>query len=272
MQTLADARQAYFVAASGKGSTCPCCSRFGKVYKRKFNSSMAAVLVLIYRFRSRGYVHAQTLINSTSNAAVAAAIRGDFAKLRYWGLILDRPQTLEDKKHSGFWTITPEGCEFVLGQSRVKEYVFIYNTKALGFDGHDINIHQALKKRFSYTEIDGRDMKKEGKKISKTAFVLGLPSDMAAADVVEKAKAAGIKLNPKYVYVIRSQAKGKNGEKKASKRGRKPAVAASNGNNGHAKIDAEVETEETSFNSLVANIGLTRAQALIDAARTRASA
>jgi hypothetical protein len=156
METLEQARKAFFAAAStAKGSTCPCCSRFGKVYKRKLNSSMAAVLVLIYRYRHQGYVHAQTLINATNNAAVAAAIRGDFAKLRYWGLIVDKPDTTSDKKHSGFWAITPEGEYYARGLSLVQEYVYIYNTKALGFDGEKINIYQALTNRFSYSDLMG---------------------------------------------------------------------------------------------------------------------
>jgi hypothetical protein len=39
---------------------------------------------------------------------------------------------------------------------------------------------------------------------SKTAFVLSLPLDMPAADVVKKAGEKGIKISDKYVYTIRS--------------------------------------------------------------------
>ena len=45
------------------------------------------------------------------------------------------------------------------------------------------------------------------KKITKTAFVLGLPQTLAAKDVVEKAKAAGMTLTDKHVYAIRSKSK-----------------------------------------------------------------
>jgi phage terminase small subunit len=45
------------------------------------------------------------------------------------------------------------------------------------------------------------------KDASKAEFVRGLPPTMSAKDVVDKAKEAGFKLTPAYVYVIRSQAR-----------------------------------------------------------------
>ena len=42
------------------------------------------------------------------------------------------------------------------------------------------------------------------RKNSKTAFILGLPHSMPAAEVVARAKKAGMKLSDKYVYNIRS--------------------------------------------------------------------
>ena len=42
---------------------------------------------------------------------------------------------------------------------------------------------------------------------TKAAFVRSLPETMPAKEVVDKAKEAGLKLTPAYVYVIRSQAR-----------------------------------------------------------------
>lgn len=42
---------------------------------------------------------------------------------------------------------------------------------------------------------------------TKRAFVLSLPLDMPAKEVVEKARQAGIKLKDNYVYVVRGNAK-----------------------------------------------------------------
>lgn len=48
---------------------------------------------------------------------------------------------------------------------------------------------------------------KTKKPLTKTAFVLGLPKDMAAKTIVEKAKAVGLTISEGYVYEIRSAAK-----------------------------------------------------------------
>jgi hypothetical protein len=59
---------------------------------------------------------------------------------------------------------------------------------------------------------------------NKSAFIRGLPADMPAADVVEKAKAANLKLTPAFVYAIRSKARTKGAPKRrGAKPGRKPA-------------------------------------------------
>jgi hypothetical protein len=44
-------------------------------------------------------------------------------------------------------------------------------------------------------------------KVNKSAFVRGLPPNMPAKEVVEKAKAEGMKISVAYVYSIRTAAK-----------------------------------------------------------------
>ena len=59
---------------------------------------------------------------------------------------------------------------------------------------------------------------------NKTAFVLGLPASMSAKEVIDKGKAAGIKLTDRYVYSIRSKAKVR-GTTAPARRGRPPKNA-----------------------------------------------
>lgn len=59
---------------------------------------------------------------------------------------------------------------------------------------------------------------------NKTKFVLGLPREMPAKQVVEKAKQQGITITEAHVYKIRSTAKSKPAAKGAA-RGRAPAPA-----------------------------------------------
>jgi hypothetical protein len=91
---------------------------------------------------------------------------------------------------------------------------------------------------------------------SKAAFVRSLPRSLSAKEVVAKAKAAGVKLSPAYVYVLRSKA-GSAGTTKA-KGGRK--ARATNGN-----------TEEQ-FVTLALDVGLGRASELLTAVRNAARA
>jgi len=98
-------------------------------------------------------------------------------------------------------------------------------------------------------------MAKSASKQSKAAFVRSLPPSMPAKDVIEKAKAAGHKLSPAYVYVIRSKGSSKS-------KGGKPGPKAGRGRMGgggaeRALIDAALE------------LGFGRARQVLDAAQTR---
>lgn len=156
--TLEVAKTAFFEAARREGTNCPCCGQFGKVYKRKIHSGMAAILVLMYRYQSRGYTHVLTLVSATTSPAVAAAIGGgDFAKMRYWGLI-EEEHTVDSKgrkKANGLWRITGAGARFVEGAATVSRYAWVYNNGFLGFHGEQISIYDALGDKFSYAELMG---------------------------------------------------------------------------------------------------------------------
>ena len=98
------------------------------------------------------------------------------------------------------------------------------------------------------------------KKANKSAFVRSQPEKMPAAQVVAKAKAAGMILNEKYVYNIRAQARAKAG--KVGKRGRpkgstNKATAARSGSG----LDAQ-------FISLALDLGLSRAESLLRSVRS----
>ncbi len=61
---------------------------------------------------------------------------------------------------------------------------------------------------------------------NKTKFVMGLPRDLSAKQVVEKAKQQGITITEAHVYKIRSTAKSKPAGKAPGKPGRPPKSAA----------------------------------------------
>ncbi len=63
--------------------------------------------------------------------------------------------------------------------------------------------------------------KKTPKKQSKSDFVRVQPATLSAADVLAKAKAAGLKITPQLVYKVRSVSKPQGKAKKAPARSRR---------------------------------------------------
>jgi hypothetical protein len=88
---------------------------------------------------------------------------------------------------------------------------------------------------------------------SKAAFVRSLPSDLPASQVIARAQANGMKLTPAYVYVIRS----KSGAKSNGKTHGVKAVGMRGGS-----------AQERTFVDLALQLGFSRAQSLLDDART----
>jgi len=67
--------------------------------------------------------------------------------------------------------------------------------------------------------------KTAAKKPNKSAFIRNFPAGTSAAEIVQKAKAAGLKVSTAFVYAVRSKAKAGGGKQKAAATpGRKPST------------------------------------------------
>jgi hypothetical protein len=108
---------------------------------------------------------------------------------------------------------------------------------------------------------------KKSSKHSKAAFVRALPSTLSAAEVVEKAKAAGISLEVGYVYNIRSTAKAAGKGRGASEASGK---ARSNGASPRAAWD--VSSAELLLKAVGAELGLAAAIRILESERARVRA
>jgi len=136
-----------------EGRNCPSCGRFLKIYHRKLSSSMAYALIRLYGLHAKfekEYFHVRDFYRE----------RGDFAKLKFWGLVEEAPNMSEDKKSSGLWKITDQGIRFAILEIRVPEYVITkWGSEALGFAGPAVTIEQCLRKKFNYSELMGSMLK-----------------------------------------------------------------------------------------------------------------
>jgi len=144
-----------------EGTHCPCCNQYAKKYKRKLTSAMAWVLVIIYKYYLKEgnlekWLHVEDYLKNYPN--LPSSLRGDFSKLRYWGLIEEQKNTLRDdgSKRVGYYRITRRGKLFVEGKIRVLKHIFIYNNKVKGFiKGTYISIKDASSSKFDYSELMG---------------------------------------------------------------------------------------------------------------------
>ena len=147
-----------------KGATCPCCQQYVKLYKRSFNYSMAVVLLLMERYYRRVGVNSEEWLHVPSYITEAisfhsrgsVAIRGgDWAKMKYWGLIEEKPETRDDgSPRAGFWRMTPLGRQVAAREAKVPSHVYVYNGEPMQkMVEEQISIDDALGTKFNYAEL-----------------------------------------------------------------------------------------------------------------------
>jgi hypothetical protein len=103
-----------------------------------------------------------------------------------------------------------------------------------------------------------------GSGVNKSAFVRSLPSTLSAAEVIARGKAKGIRLSAAQVYTIRANARRKRPKLAERPRGnnKAPLTAASVG----------ADSREAEFIAAALDLGLTKAEGLIHALRSKAVA
>jgi hypothetical protein len=157
--TLAQA-QAMLKERAMKGAICPCCRQEVKMYTREITSTMAYTLILLHRHFSvdKSWLHVPKFLSQMS--AIGSAVRGgDFAKLRYWGLLeAKQDEKKADKrkdgsKRVGFYRMTDKGHQFVKGEIKIPTAALVYNGKHFGFTPGEVTIQEALGKEFNYNDL-----------------------------------------------------------------------------------------------------------------------
>lgn len=138
-----------------KGYNCPHCGGYCKRYYRHFNSNMALALIVLYRNLDKGFVHLENLMKEAGYKRC-----GDASYLRHYRLIEKKEGKRDDgSPRNGMYKITSAGIMFVEGKTKVKAKYVIYKNKHEGFEGDEINIKDALGKKFDYRELMEGDYK-----------------------------------------------------------------------------------------------------------------
>lgn len=131
------------------GGHCPVCDRWGKVYGRAINITMAQSLVWLSRADKDedGWV-------DVPNTAPRWLVRSNqLPTLKWWGLVERRANTEEStNKFSGMWRCTELGLNFVFGRAQVPRKVFTYNNMVEGFSEEKIFICDVVD-NFDYADV-----------------------------------------------------------------------------------------------------------------------
>lgn len=134
-----------------KGYNCECCGQYVKEYKRTLYSAPTEALIKLYNLDNE-YPDCVHHISDFGAAKIHGG--GDFAKTAYWGLTeLEPTDEDEDKRTSGFWSITRKGRQFVQNRLVIPKYCHVYNGTIIRFSGPKVSVVDALGKDFSYEEL-----------------------------------------------------------------------------------------------------------------------
>ena len=142
MTTLFTARNDWDTMIKGKGGFCPCCDRWGKVYKLKLNKSLVRALDWIANNGdASGWVDVQ-------RTAPRWMLRGKtYSLLAHWGLIESRLQ------RSGIWRATAKGTLFVAGLDTAPTAVYVFDGKVVGIDSTQVTYTSCLGVDFNRDEL-----------------------------------------------------------------------------------------------------------------------
>jgi hypothetical protein len=139
---LAKIRHLWNKAIEGEGGFCPCCGKWGKVYKTKMSQHLALCLRWISTHGdAEGWVDVQ-------NTAPRFMLKSKtYTLLEHWDLI-------EPKSYrSGIWRATLKGQDFISGQISLPSAVHIYDNRVWGFEAEEISFRGCFGKHFDFDEM-----------------------------------------------------------------------------------------------------------------------
>ena len=149
MNLLSEAK-AFLRANWDKGTKCPCCGQYVKLYARSINNGLAHFLCQLYKLnKHEDFVHINDIVEPLHYMSTS-----HYGTLKYWGLIEQQPNVDDStKKHTGYWRLTDLGNKFVERQVSVPKYAYTYNSKLVEFSEENVYIFSCFKEKFDYEKL-----------------------------------------------------------------------------------------------------------------------
>lgn len=139
---LAHIKEKWSDSIMGDGAFCPCCGKWGKVYKYKLSEHLALCLRwIVVHGDHNGWANVQ-------NTAPRWMLKSKtYPLLAHWQLI--EPQG----KRSGVWKATVKGRMFADGQTTEPSAVYIYDNSNWGFSSEEVSFRGCFGKHFDFDEL-----------------------------------------------------------------------------------------------------------------------
>jgi len=120
---------------------------------------MVWVLSLIHKWFKQNdpnydqkWLHVENHLREVPNTP--ASLRGDFPKLKHWGLIEQRPGTRPDgSNRAGYWRITKKGIDFLNSNIQVEKYATIFDGNLIRMSNDKIWVVDCLNVKFDYSKL-----------------------------------------------------------------------------------------------------------------------
>jgi hypothetical protein len=133
------------------GGYCPVCTRWGSIYKRGINRTMARSLIWLNM--QQGDEDGWVDVPATGPKDVLRT--NQLSTLKWWGLIQRKPNDDPKKRCSGIWRVTDKGKDFISSAIRVPKYVYTYNDEVAFYGDETVALSDCFLDNFDYREVMG---------------------------------------------------------------------------------------------------------------------
>jgi hypothetical protein len=147
MKTLVETWQQFNSAIKDKGANCPCCGRWGKINGYQITSTQVRGMIWMFQnFHENEWV-------DLGKAPKWVLRSKSMATLHHWGLLETKKNTGKKVRGSGLWRLTPLGRDFIHRHITLPKYAFVFNNRLEKYSEDQVDVVQALGKKFSYEEL-----------------------------------------------------------------------------------------------------------------------
>ena len=149
MSDIAKARADWADVIKHEGGICPVCDRWGRIYRRGINRTMARSLVWL----SSQEGDKDGWVDVPATAPKDVVRTNQLSTLKWWGLIESAANDDPKKKRSGVWRVTHDGRLFVGHVIRIPKFVYTYNDTVREVSLETVSILECFEDPFDYRRV-----------------------------------------------------------------------------------------------------------------------